>query len=123
MLESNCAAAIECSSRSLEQERDCDVKNKSSLFRNAPSVAALALMLVLSLTFAQSPPINAQTLQPRGQTLAAKLSDTTQPSPAGATSDSGILRALQEQLGLKLEGHRDQVEVIVIDSVERPVQE
>jgi uncharacterized protein (TIGR03435 family) len=34
--------------------------------------------------------------------------------------DSGILTALPEQLGLKLEGRQDQVNVIVIDSVEQP---
>jgi len=38
----------------------------------------------------------------------------------GAGTDSGILTALAEQLGLKLEGRRDQADVIVVDSVEQP---
>ena len=41
------------------------------------------------------------------------------PTP-NAVNDSGILTALQEQLGLKLEGRQDQGDVIVIDSAERP---
>lgn len=40
--------------------------------------------------------------------------------PNPASMDSGILTALPEQLGLKLEGRQDQVNVIVIDSVEQP---
>jgi uncharacterized protein (TIGR03435 family) len=46
-----------------------------------------------------------------------------QAAPDAAASlgnSSGIFTALTEQLGLKLEGRRDQVDVIVIDSVERP---
>jgi uncharacterized protein (TIGR03435 family) len=38
----------------------------------------------------------------------------------GAGTDSGILTALAEQLGLKLEGRRHQADVIVVDSVEQP---
>lgn len=41
-------------------------------------------------------------------------------STSPANSDIGILAALQEQLGLKLEGRIDHAEVVVIDSVERP---
>jgi uncharacterized protein (TIGR03435 family) len=44
------------------------------------------------------------------------------PNP-GALIDTGILTAIQEQLGLKLEGRRDQVNVIVIDSVEPPTED
>jgi uncharacterized protein (TIGR03435 family) len=50
------------------------------------------------------------------------------PSPAlsgardsSAAIDTGIMTVLQEQLGLKLEGGRGLVNVIVIDSAERPV--
>jgi uncharacterized protein (TIGR03435 family) len=42
------------------------------------------------------------------------------PNPA-VNGDSGILTALPEQLGLKLEARRDQADVIVVDSAERPV--
>jgi uncharacterized protein (TIGR03435 family) len=51
---------------------------------------------------------------PPGQSLAGSA-----PNP-NASSDSGILTALPEQLGLKLEGRRDQTKVLVIDGAERP---
>jgi uncharacterized protein (TIGR03435 family) len=44
------------------------------------------------------------------------------PNP-GALIDTGILTAIQEQLALKLEGRRDQIDVIVIDSVEPPTED
>jgi len=52
----------------------------------------------------------------------------TLPLPApgaarNAVSDSGILTALPEQLGLKLEGRRDLADVIVIDSAEAPTED
>jgi bla regulator protein blaR1 len=43
---------------------------------------------------------------------------SAQPQPLDDVGS--IFAALQEQLGLKLEPSRDPVEVIVIDSVERP---
>ncbi|PYS32079.1 MAG: hypothetical protein DMG14_35510 [Acidobacteria bacterium] len=46
-----------------------------------------------------------------GPTAAALPSDSSGPS---------LFTALQEQLGLKLESSRDQVEVIVIDHAEKP---
>jgi uncharacterized protein (TIGR03435 family) len=45
------------------------------------------------------------------------------PAPQPAVSDSGpTFAAIEEQLGLKLESSRDPVEVLVIDSVQRPSQ-
>ena len=45
------------------------------------------------------------------------------PPNSGALIDTGILTAIQEQLGLKLEARRDQIDVIVIDSVEPPTED
>ena len=47
------------------------------------------------------------------------------PDTAGASADSGpsIFTALQEQLGLRLESTRGPVEVLVIDSVQRPTSD
>ena len=42
------------------------------------------------------------------------------PAPAIAPNVSSISVALQEQLGLKFEGSRGPVEVLVIDRIERP---
>jgi uncharacterized protein (TIGR03435 family) len=47
------------------------------------------------------------------------------PAPGSAPSSSGgveppLLTALREQLGLKLDARTDNVEVLVIDSVQRP---
>jgi len=46
------------------------------------------------------------------------------PAPQPAVSDSGatFAAAIEEQLGLKLESSRGPVEVLVIDSVQRPSQ-
>jgi uncharacterized protein (TIGR03435 family) len=43
-----------------------------------------------------------------------------QPPPSPNTSGPSLVTALQEQLGLKLESARGTVEVLVIDSVQRP---
>jgi uncharacterized protein (TIGR03435 family) len=40
--------------------------------------------------------------------------------PAGASTGPSLFTSLQEHLGLKLEATRSAVEVLVIDSVERP---
>lgn len=45
---------------------------------------------------------------------------TPDSSPAAAPEFPSIFTAVQEQLGLKLEAGRGPVEVLVIDSVERP---
>jgi uncharacterized protein (TIGR03435 family) len=46
----------------------------------------------------------------------------TGPSPADGSADPGasVFSSLQEQLGLKLESQKDQVEYLVIDHIERP---
>jgi uncharacterized protein (TIGR03435 family) len=46
------------------------------------------------------------------------------PTPQPAVSDSGptFVVAIEEQLGLKLESSRGPVEVLVIDSLQRPTQ-
>jgi uncharacterized protein (TIGR03435 family) len=43
-----------------------------------------------------------------------------QPDPSASESGTAIFVALQEQMGLKLETTRPQVEVTVIDRAERP---
>ncbi len=42
------------------------------------------------------------------------------PEPAADTSEPSLFAALQEQLGLKLETTKGPVEIIVIDSIEKP---
>jgi uncharacterized protein (TIGR03435 family) len=46
-------------------------------------------------------------------------------APQAATSSDGVslFTAVQEQLGLKLEAQRGAVDVLVIDSVQRPVED
>ena len=48
------------------------------------------------------------------------LRSENQTTPASANDGPSLFTALQEQLGLKLESSRGPVEVLVIDSVERP---
>jgi uncharacterized protein (TIGR03435 family) len=56
------------------------------------------------------------------------LSNETELTPSGAQSNTtlreqsspSLVTALQEQLGLRLESARGPVEVLVIDSVEKP---
>jgi len=45
----------------------------------------------------------------------------TGPTPSASNDAPSLFAALQEQLGLKLERARDNVEVLVIDSAERPM--
>jgi uncharacterized protein (TIGR03435 family) len=42
------------------------------------------------------------------------------PVPAISSPTLSIFRALQEQLGMKLESGKDPVEILVIDHIERP---
>jgi uncharacterized protein (TIGR03435 family) len=50
------------------------------------------------------------------------LDFTRTAAPAGSTATDGVplVTALQEQLGLRLEPQRGPVDVVVIDSIERP---
>ena len=44
------------------------------------------------------------------------------PPPDNAAAPPGLFTALQEQLGLKLDASKAQVEVFVIDRVEKPTE-
>jgi uncharacterized protein (TIGR03435 family) len=60
----------------------------------------------------------------RDQTKLPQRLNTTDgqsvPAPASDPSDPSIFTAIQEQLGLKLVSTKRAVEILVIDSVERP---
>jgi bla regulator protein BlaR1 len=69
----------------------------------------------LSLTYAPDPGIN-----PAGRDLPPGVPPPAAPAASDAPS---IFAALQEQLGLKLESTTGPVEVLVIDSAEKPTQD
>jgi len=50
----------------------------------------------------------------------ARPPDGSQPDPLSATTGPSLFTALEEQLGLKLEAHKEPGEVIVIDHIEQP---
>ena len=56
-----------------------------------------------------------------GSNTMLRLLSPGPPPPAVESNAPSLLAALQEQLGLKLEGGRGPVEVVVIDKFERPV--
>jgi len=67
----------------------------------------------IELSYAPSPGIN-----PTGRDLPPQAA----PPPPPVNSDApSIFAAVQEQLGLKLEATKGQVDVLVIDSAEKPV--
>jgi uncharacterized protein (TIGR03435 family) len=49
--------------------------------------------------------------------------DGTPDLPAGDANGASLFTAIQEQLGLKLEPSRGQVDVLVIDHIERPTED
>ena len=57
---------------------------------------------------------------PEETPLASVRGPDTPPKPQGAETQPDLFTAIQEQLGLKLESIKAQVDVLVIDKVEKP---
>jgi bla regulator protein blaR1 len=57
-----------------------------------------------------------------GQADLSAGSSSTAPAPRGEFSDLSIFTAIQEQLGLTLEPDKGPVELLVVDSVEKPLE-
>jgi uncharacterized protein (TIGR03435 family) len=77
------------------------------------------LLLVTSLTRFLSDRLGRTIIDQTG--LTAKYDFTLTYAPdMGDTTGPSILTALQEQLGLKLDSGKGPVDVVVIDSVEKP---
>lgn len=91
-------------------------REATSMFRNAPTA-----MIARSFGFQMDRPIIDQTGLTGKYDLDLKLTFAPDGTITGPSGES-LFTAIEEQLGLKLEPKKAQVEVIVIDQAERPTE-